>query len=225
MRVHWLQHAEHEGLGSIAPWLAARGLRLRGTRLYAGEMPPAPDEFDWLIVMGGPMNIYEHERHPWLIAEKKLIRDACVRNKKILGICLGAQLLADVTGGRVTQNKCQEIGWFDVQITAEGASSPFLQGLPATFKPFHWHGDTFSIPKGSANLLKSDACVNQAFDGPGRLGLQFHLEVTLEDARRWLELESPVADHSVQDAAEILREPARFEENARLMGRILERFL
>jgi GMP synthase-like glutamine amidotransferase len=226
MRVHWLQHAEHEELGCIAPWLAARKIRARGTRLHEGEPLPAPDEFDWLIVMGGPMNIYEHDRHPWLIQEKKLIRDACVMDKHILGICLGAQLMADVLGGPVKSNKRAEIGWFDVQMTEDGRKNRFLTGLPERFAAFHWHVDTFAIPPDSANLLKSDACVNQAFSpSPRRLGLQFHLEVRHEDAQRWLAEDAPAPDRYVQSAEEMLRDPARFAQNNALLERILERFV
>jgi GMP synthase-like glutamine amidotransferase len=224
MRVHWLQHAEHEELGCIGPWLAAQGCRVRRTQLHAGESLPAADEFDWLIVMGGPMNIYEHERHPWLIMEKGLIRDACVKNKRILAICLGAQLLADVLGGRVSQNRYPEIGWFDVKMTAEGATNQFFVGFPTSFAAFHWHGDTFALPPGSGNLLKSDACVNQAFaPGPRQLALQFHLEVTHADAERWLALETLEPDRYVQANAEILRDPARFDANNRLMIQLLAR--
>lgn len=226
MRVHWLQHAEHEELGCIGPWLAARDFRVRGTRLYDGEPLPSPDEFDWLIVMGGPMNIYEHGRYPWLIQEKKLIRDACVMDKHVLGICLGAQLMADVLGGRTTQNNRAEIGWFDVEMTQEAANNRFLAGLPERFPAFHWHMDTFAIPPGSANLLKSDACVNQGFaPSPRRLGLQFHLEVTHADAQRWLATDVPDPDRSVQTRAEMLREPALFAAQNRLMEQILERFV
>ena len=229
MRVHWLQHAEHEELGCIAPWLASRRYKVRHTALHrmatGDESLPSADDFDWLIVMGGPMNIYEHDRHPWLIAEKAIIRDACVRNKKVLGICLGAQLLADVLGGRVSQNRQQEIGWFGVTLTEEGAGNRFFDGFPRTFQPFHWHGDTFSIPRGSVNLMKSDACVNQAFAaGPDRLGLQFHLEVTHADAQRWLELDAPEPAAFVQARDEILRDPERFAAQNSLMVRVLERF-
>lgn len=226
MRVHWLQHAEHEELGCIAPWLAARNDHVRRTRLYDGDPLPAVTDFDWLIVMGGPMNIYEHDRYPWLIQEKKLIRDACVTNRKVLGICLGAQLLADVLGGRVTQNRHVEIGFFGLSLTDEGASSQLLAGFPDGFPAFHWHGDTFAMPHGSRNLLKSDACVNQAFAvGSRQLGLQFHLEVTHADAQRWLDVDAPAPDRYVQPAAEILRDADRFAENNRWMDRILERFV
>ena len=225
MRVHWLQHAEHEGLGCIEPWLRERGHRLRGTRLQRGEELPAVDEFDWLIVMGGPMNIYEHDRHPWLIREKFLIRDACVKKKHVLGICLGSQLVADVLGGAVSQNDEPEIGWFDVTLNDEARQSEYFSDFPATFAAFHWHGDTFSIPKGATPLMSSAACARQAFSwGDGRvLGLQFHLEVELEDARRWLATDAPEPRRYVQTAAEILRDPARFAENRRLMHRLLER--
>ena len=225
MRVHWLQHAEHEGLGSIEPWLRARGHRVRGTRLHRGEELPGLDDFDWLIVMGGPMNIYEHDRHPWLIREKFLIRDACVKKKKVLGICLGSQLVADVLGGAVSQNDEPEIGWFDVSLNAEARTWSVLDDFPDTFPAFHWHGDTFKVPPGATPLMGSQACPRQGFSwGEGRvLALQFHPEVEFEDARRWLEVEPPEPRRYVQHAAEILRDPARFAENRRLMHALLER--
>src|SRR5437899_8864379 len=104
MKVHWLQHADFEDLGCIAPWLAARGDAVSCTRLYAGEKLPLSESFDWLIVMGGPMNVYEYERHPRLKDEKALIRETVAAGKCVLGICLGAQLLADVLGGQVARN-------------------------------------------------------------------------------------------------------------------------
>ena len=226
MRVHWLQHAEHEGLGCIEPWLRARGHRVRATRLQRGEELPGIDDFDWLIVMGGPMNIYEHDRYPWLIQEKFLIRDACVKKKHVLGICLGSQLVADVLGGSVSENAEPEIGWFDVVLNDEARKSTYFSDFPGTFAAFHWHGDTFQLPSSATPLMSSEACARQAFVwGGGRvLGLQFHLEVELDDARRWLAEDAPHPRRYVQGAAEILREPARFEENRRLMHRLLERF-
>jgi GMP synthase-like glutamine amidotransferase len=225
MRVHWLQHADHEGLGCIEPWLRERGHRVSGTRLQRGDDLPGVDDFDWLVVMGGPMNIYEHDRHPWLLGEKFLIRDACVKKKQVLGICLGSQLLADVLGGKVSQNDEPEIGWFDVSLNDEARQSRLFSDFPDQFAAFHWHGDTFQIPPGATSLMSSAACARQAFSwGEGRvIGLQFHLEVELEDARRWLETDAPEPRRYVQAAAEILREPARFEQNRRLMRRLLER--
>lgn len=225
MRVHWLQHADHEGLGCIERWLRARGHRLSGTQLQHGESLPDVNDFDWLIVMGGPMNIYEHDRYPWLIGEKLLIRDACVKKKQVLGICLGSQLLADVLGGPVTENEEPEIGWFDVLLSDDARTSPCLADFPEKFQAFHWHGDTFSYPPGATPLMSSEACACQAFSwGEGRvLGLQFHLEVEFEDARRWLQSGAPEPRRFVHSADEMLREPARFAENTRLMHLLLER--
>jgi GMP synthase-like glutamine amidotransferase len=224
MRVHWLQHAEHEDLGCIGPWLAQRGHRVRHTALHHGGELPSADELDWLIVMGGPMNIYEHQRYPWLIREKALIREAIKADRRILAICLGAQLLADVAGARVTENPHQEIGWFEVKKTGEVDKYGVFSDWPDQLTPFHWHGDTFSIPPGVANLMKSDACVNQAYAlSPRRVGLQFHPELRLEDAQRWLATDSLEPARYVQGNAEILRDAARFDAANALMIRLLER--
>lgn len=225
MRVHWLQHADFEDLGCIAPWLASRGIAPGCTRLYAGETPPAPNAFDWLIVMGGPMNIYEYERHPWLKAEKALIREAHAQGKKLLGICLGAQLIADVLGGPVTRNAQLEIGWFPLQLEAAAKDSKFFSDFPETFDAFHWHGDTFAIPPGAQRLMSSAACANQAYELDGRVAaIQFHLEVTAANARIWFEHERPVPARYVQDAGDVLADVGRFAQNNRLMIRLLEKF-
>ena len=225
MRVHWLQHAEHEGLGCIAPWLVRRGFDVTHTALHRGATPPPARNLDWLIVMGGPMNIYEEGRYPWLAAEKELIRDACVTKKKILGICLGAQLLADVLGGPVTRNYESEIGFFDVVLDKEADRTGLFTDFPIIFPAFHWHGDTFAYPPGATGLMKSAACARQGYvwGGGQAVGLQFHLEVQLEDAREWLREDPPKPARYVQPAAEILRDPELFALNNRLMLALLER--
>lgn len=226
MRVHWLQHADFEDLGCIAPWLAARGLHTRCTRLYAGETLPSVEDFDWLIVMGGPMNIYEYERHPWLRAEKQLLRAALDGGKKLLGICLGAQLLADVLGGPVTRGTHQEIGWHPVRLSAAARASKFFGDFPQTFTAFHWHGDTFALPPGTQTLMRSEACAHQAYEWEGRVAaIQFHLEVTAANARIWFDQERPAPARYVQNPEEILAEVSRFAENNRLMFQLLENFL
>lgn len=226
MHVHWLQHAEHEDLGCIAPWLAARSAQVSMTSLHRGEPLPARPDFDALLVMGGPMNIYEHVAHPWLVAEKQLIREAIDAGRKVLGICLGSQLIADVLGGPVTRNAHTEIGWFDVTLNAEGRAHPAFADWPDRFAAFHWHGDTFAIPPGAQNLMSSQACANQGFaHGEQVLGLQFHLEVTATDARRWLAEETPAASTYVQTPAVMLERIERFALNNRLMLRMLDRFL
>jgi GMP synthase-like glutamine amidotransferase len=224
MRVHWLQHVGFEDLGCIAPWLAARGCEVRCTRLYAGDPLPPPDSFDLLIVMGGPMNIYEHERYPWLQAEKVLIGAAVAAGKRLLGICLGAQLIADVLGGPVTRNAENEIGWHPLERTAAGKASKFFSDFPERFTAFHWHGDTFAIPPGAQNLMRSAGCENQAYEVDGRIAaIQFHLEVTAANARVWFDLERPPPARYVQDADAILANLDAFAANNRLMLRLLER--
>lgn len=226
MHIHWLQHAEHEDLGCIAPWLAARSAQVSMTPLHRGEPLPASPDFDALLVMGGPMNIYEHEAHPWLVAEKQLIREAIDAGRKVLGICLGSQLIADVLGGPVTRNAHSEIGWFDVKLNTEGRAHPALADWPDRFAAFHWHGDTFAIPPGARNLMSSEACANQGFAIDEQvIGLQFHLEVTAADARRWLAEEIPAPARYVQKPSVILEKIDRFALNNRLMLQLLERFL
>lgn len=222
-RIHWLQHAEHEDSGCIEPWLRSRGHAVSHTRLYAGERPPAVSTFDWLIVMGGPMNIYQHDQHPWLVYEKQLINDACVSNKKIMGICLGSQLVADVLGGPVSLNKYQEIGWFNVNMDTNNNKSSLMDGIGSSYLAFHWHGDTYALPPGAKRLASSEACPQQAFSWGDRvLGLQFHLEVTAANAREWLRLDPPKPDRYVQTPDYILSDESRFAENNRLMCRLLE---
>lgn len=223
MKVHWLQHADFEDLGCIAPWLAARGDVVTHTRLYAGETLPGADDFDFLIVMGGPMNIYEYDAHPWLKAEKALIRQAIDAGKRVLGICLGSQLIADVLGGPVTRNAHTEIGWFPVQMHAAARESKLFAGFPERYLAFHWHGDTFAIAPGARNLAYSEACAHQAYDYGDRVAaIQFHLEVTAANARDWFEHERPSPAPYVQSPEKILTDIGRFAENNRLMLRLLE---
>lgn len=224
MKVHWLQHAQHEQLGCIAPWLQRRGHRLTCTRLYEGDALPDPRSLDWLLVLGGPMNVYEDRRYPWLKPEKQFINDAIVNNVPVLGICLGAQLIADVLGAKVRRNVHSEIGFFDVIKTAEGGNYAPMHEMPQRFKAFHWHGDTYDIPAGAKQLHKSDACVNQSFSwGPRVLALQFHLEVTRKDAEAWLDLAGQQNGQYVQSRRQILGNPRRFQANHRQMQQLLQR--
>ena len=223
MRVHWLQHAEHEDLGCIAPWLAARGHEVSCTRLQRGEAPPAPEAFDWLIVMGGPMNIYEHNDYRWLIAEKQLIRRALDGGKRLLGICLGSQLIADQLGGPVSRNAETEIGWHPVRLTETGRGDAAFAGFPDEFTAFHWHGDTFALPPGAHSLMASEACAAQAFShGPRVAGIQFHLEVTAANARDWFAVERPTPARYVQAPESILAALPNFAGNNRLMRQLLD---
>lgn len=176
MRLHWLQHVPFEGLGYIEAWAAEQGAETSCTRLYAHEELPDHDDFDWLVVMGGPMGIFDHGDHPWLVAEKDFIRRAVNASKTTVGICLGAQLLADVLGAKVYPGPHKEIGWFPIR-RLEGA--PDL--IPEELTVFHWHGDTFDVPEGAIPLASSKPGINQGFVFKSKVvALQFHMETTPE---------------------------------------------
>jgi GMP synthase-like glutamine amidotransferase len=209
MRVHCLQHVPFEGLGSLADWLAARGLHAATTRLYEGAAPPSADALDWLIVLGGPMSVHDEAQHRWLAPEKRLIAAAIESGKAVLGICLGAQLIASALGAAVRPSPEREIGWFPIERVGSGAGWV----LPRELEVFHWHGETFELPPGAVHLARSRGCENQAFGlGDRVLGLQFHLETTREAARALIE-HCPGdlrPGRFVQDGAEMLRDPERF---------------
>ena len=137
-------------------------------------------DFDWLIILGGPMNIYEEDKYPWLSKEKEFIHQAIASDKIVLGICLGAQLMADVLGGKVQRNVHREIGWFPVKLMPESKASRIFRVLPEEFMALHWHGDTFELPPGAVHTAESQACKNQAFELGKAIGLQFHLESSLD---------------------------------------------
>ncbi len=184
MRIHYLQHVPFEDIANIQDWANDKGHSVSSTKLHFGEKLPPVDSFDWLIVMGGPMNVYEEKKYPWLISEKKFIKRVITSGKFVLGICLGAQLVADVLGGKVTINNQKEIGWHPVRKTG----GRFLKSLPDEFVAFHWHGDTFEIPHGATRIAESEGCSNQAFEyGKNVLGLQFHLESSKTSIRRLID--------------------------------------
>lgn len=187
MRIHFLEHVPFEDAANVGAWARERGHSVSRTLFSEGEPLPSLDAFDWLAVMGGPMNIYEHERYPWLAEEKKFLKAAIDGGKPVVGICLGAQLAADVLGGRVTRNPHTEIGWFPIALTDAGRQAVLFEGCPAEFLAFHWHGDTFSIPPGAVHLARSEACRNQAFSYQDRVfGLQFHLDYCTESIDKML---------------------------------------
>ncbi len=177
MHAHYFQHVPFEGLGSIEPWLREAGYTISRTAFFEAPELPEPDNLDLLIVMGGPMGVNDEDEYPWLAAEKAFIRQAIEAGKPVLGICLGAQLIAAALGARVYQNPCREIGWMPVR-GIPGTASPVFK-FPSPMQVFQWHGDTFELPEGAVRLARSDACENQAFQfGTSVLALQFHLEMT-----------------------------------------------
>lgn len=174
MRIHVFQHVPFEGPGLIRHWAEVRGHTLSCTSFYDSPTLPDTASYDALVVMGGPMGVYDETEHPWLAAEKQYMRQAIEAGKYVLGICLGAQLIAASLGTRVVPHTLKEIGWFPVSVTGH----PLLAGIEPTMEVFHWHGDRFDIPEAALHLMHSTACDDQAFLYKDRvLGLQFHLEM------------------------------------------------
>jgi GMP synthase (glutamine-hydrolysing) len=199
-KIHFLQHVPYEGLGSIADWIKKNSHILSATRLYKNEILPDPFDLDFLIIMGGPMGIYEEKKYSWLKEEKIFIEKALEANKKVLGICLGAQLIADVLGAKVYKNRYREIGWFPVRLTKQGRNSRLLDNIPSGLMVFHWHSDTFDIPDNAIHLFENDACRNQGFQyGNNVIGIQFHLEVEKADITRWFTLPDDNEYHNGND--------------------------
>lgn len=190
LRIHYLQHVPFEGLGYIETWVAANKHILTATKFYESCNLPDLDDIDWLIVLGGPMGVYDEDKYNWLATEKQYIKKAIDSKKMVLGICLGAQLIAHCLGAAILPALHKEIGWFPVANTNETENTAWFNTLFLSKpKVFHWHGDQFEIPPNATpNLLISAANKNQAFCYKNHvIGLQFHLEVTNETIELMLE--------------------------------------
>lgn len=206
MRAHYLQHVEFEGLGIIEDSLRARGIEVSGTRLYAGDALPELDDVDLLIIMGGPMSVNDEAELPWLATEKAFIRRALTEDKRVLGVCLGAQLIASALGQRVYPGVEREIGWFPVRGNTHHNGAAFR--FPGSVEVLHWHGETFDLPAGAVLLASSAGCRHQAFQlGRSVIGLQFHLEANrpLLDAFVSADAAALVPATYVQSAEQILQ--------------------
>jgi GMP synthase-like glutamine amidotransferase len=179
MRAHYLQHVAFEGLGSIEDWLSTHQYQVTCTKLFESASFPEVNDIDLLIIMGGPMSVNDENDLPWLKVEKQFVRSVIDAGKPVLGICLGAQMIANVMGASVYPNSKKEIGWFSIHSVDSKEQNLFR--FPGAAQVFHWHGETFDLPKGAHLLASSQACVNQAFQlGDNVIGLQFHLETTPE---------------------------------------------
>jgi GMP synthase-like glutamine amidotransferase len=221
MNIHYFQHVPFEGPGTIAEWVERHGHKATVTRFFSDDEPPDLNSIDWLIVMGGPMGIHEHDKYPWLVGEKTYIRQAIEAGKVVLGICLGAQLIADVLGARVVPKRHKEIGWFPVQLTSERLMDCLADGLNV----FHWHGDTFELPPGAERIASSEACINQGFLFSDRVvALQFHLETTPESAAALIANcgDELVDAPWIQKADEMLGDAQRFHSINQAMACLLD---
>ncbi len=221
--MHYLQHVPFETPGSIEPWLRAAGWTLTRTSFFESTTLPDPGEIDLLVMLGGPMSVNDESDFPWLVAEKRFIRDCIEAGKRALGICLGAQLIASALGARVYPNRLKEIGWFPVQ--GISSAEPAAFSFPPSIDAFHWHGETFDLPSGAVHLARSEGCENQAFQiGRWVVGLQFHLETTPESAQAMVSQcrAELVPAQYVQSATQILEVgPHKYREINDLMEQLL----
>ncbi len=179
MNIHYIMHVPFEDPAAICDWAKKIGAKESYSRLYEDVNFPDMENFDLLVIMGGPMGVHDEDQYPWLKDEKSFLQKAINAGKPCLGICLGAQLLASCLGADVYKNLYKEIGFFPVSLTPLGWNSPIFGKMPATFTALHWHGDTFKIPNGALHIASSSGCANQAFVYENRIvGFQFHIETT-----------------------------------------------
>ena len=184
MNIHYLQHVPHEGPGYLEEWAKQRNHRLTVTRLYEEQNFPEMSDFDLLVVMGGPMSVHDDDKIPWLQDEKSFVVHAITDSKKVLGICLGAQLVAHLLGAEIKKSPNTEIGWFPVKKTTNHS---MFKDLPDEFTAFHWHGEMFDIPAGAERIFGSEGCDNQGFIYYDEIiGVQFHFETTPEAVEEML---------------------------------------
>jgi GMP synthase (glutamine-hydrolysing) len=183
-----LRHVPHEGLGTIEDALRQVQIPFSVVDVFREPLSQFhPRQFGGLIVMGGPMNVDETDRYPFLADEVQWIRQAIAADLPVLGVCLGSQLLAKALGARVYPNRVKEIGWYQIELTNDGQGDLLFHTCQPTETVFQWHGDTFDLPAETVQLARSPQCENQAFRySRGVYGLQFHLEVTLEIISDWL---------------------------------------
>lgn len=225
MRIHFFQNESYENPGYIAVWAAKNGHSVGTTYLYEKGVLPVLAELDMLVIMGGSMNVYEDEKFPWLADEKLFIRAAIDAGKIVIGICLGAQLIASILGGRVFKNTYKEIGWFPITMSHQILDQGVFAGFPQELMAFHWHGDTFELPPQSKRFAFSECTLNQGFRaGNNVFGFQFHLECMEDNIRKFVAEgadEIRAGGQYVQEAESILKNCA----HAGKMNRFFEKFL
>jgi GMP synthase-like glutamine amidotransferase len=225
LRIHYLQHVDFEGPGCISKWATEKRHVLTSTKLYLAETFPNPDDIDWLIIMGGPMSANDSNTISWIDPEKKFITDVIKAGKTVIGICLGSQLIASVLGAKVYANTYKEIGWFPIHNLTDTSNLLFKDNNK--FAVFHWHGETFDIPKGATLLASSEGCKNQAFLYNQKvLGLQFHFEVTEDSLPQMLTFGKEDIDGTkyTQTAEYILQQQHFITESNEQMYTILNHF-
>ena len=226
MRAHAFLHVSFEDLGTIEALLLEKGYAITYTRFYEEDaILPNVEEVDFLIVMGGSMSVNDEAIFPWLSLEKEWIRRMIKTGKPVLGICLGAQLIASALGSRVYRNKDTEIGWFPILSTG-GSLGEDVFHFPKRLEVFHWHGETFELPQNAIWLAKSEACAHQVFQiGRHVIGMQCHLEMTYHSIQTIVKNchdELVEGDFIQSEAAMMLRIEERTHKTKAVMRSLLD---
>ncbi len=228
LNIQIFQHVAFEGPAAIEPFFNSKGHRVEVNRLYSGEPAEIDSRTDALVIMGGPMGVGDESKYPWLAEEKRAIESALQKDLPILGICLGAQLLAEVLGAQVKSMGYREIGWFEVEARPEFLEHPLGKSFPPRFTPLHWHGDNFDIPQSAIRLGSSSACANQGFVyGDKHIGLQFHLEFDQKSVKRLARnaAHELTGCGSIHSETEMLEQPQLFECAESLLSNFLDDFI
>ncbi len=218
-------HVPFEGPGVITEWIKENRHQLNYTRLYEKDPLPNPDSVDLLIIMGGNMNVFDYHIHPWMQDEIEWVTDFINTGKPVLGICLGAQIIASALRSEVYPGKEKEIGWHNIRFLPSLGDYKICKSLPATRKVFHWHGDTFQIPKGAIRIAESHLFPNQGFIYKGRvIALQFHLEVAPGNVKDLIEncRDELVPGPYIQTEQELLEKSRFTDENRQLLFSLLD---
>jgi GMP synthase (glutamine-hydrolysing) len=209
----------------MADWITEAGHRLRYIRFYNGDDLPEADSVDMLIIMGGPMDVFDYHVHPWLGDEIEWVKEFILSGKPVLGICLGAQIIAAALGEEVYPGPHKEIGWHNLEFFPALGDFKICKDLPDTRKVFHWHGDTFYIPVGAVRIAASQAFPNQGFIYDKKvIALQFHLEMTPESVKELVEncRDELVEGPYIQNEQKILSEQNYFKTNQEVLYQFLD---
>lgn len=226
LRIHYFQHVPFEGIGNIQTWSSTNKHILTFTKFFEHADLPDLENIDWLIIMGGPMGVYDEDKYTWIIKEKQFIKQAIEAGKIVIGICLGAQLIAEILGAKVYANQFKEIGWYPIEFNREAEKNILFAGVSSSSTVFHWHGDTFDLPEKAVHLAYSEVCKNQAFLFKKKvLGLQFHLEMNEAALKLMLQKGKPqlIKEIYIQTEKEIWSKRKFIENNKQLLFRILDR--
>jgi GMP synthase-like glutamine amidotransferase len=227
MIIQIFQHVAYEHPGTIVDWAEANQHQINYTLLYEKHTLPKMDSFDLLIILGGPMSANDTEKHKWLDKEITFIQTCIQKKKKIIGICLGSQLLAKALGAEVCKNNLQEIGFFPLVKTLGGFKNKLTQTLPDNWPAFHWHGETFDLPEKAQNLFNSKACQIQMFTHGNCIGMQFHPEVNLALLKAMVENGAKELNERlyIQNKATLLNSTFDFKKQKEIFFQLLQNFI